>query len=245
MGSTTSISWTGATWNPWHGCEKVSPGCANCYMYRDKARYGQDPTQVVHSKSGTFRAPLQWQHEVERGDRVGHERLVFTCSWSDFFIEEADGWRAAAWDIIRATPNLTYQILTKRPGRLASCLPSDWGQGYPNVWLGVSVENRHFLPRLHVLTQVPAVVRFASFEPLLQYLGDIDDYLEGLDWAIIGGESGPKRRPMSLEWLTNLVDQCQVNGIPTWIKQASAFRDGQQGDIPDDVWAMKQLPQGL
>ena len=245
MGRTTSISWTGATYNPWHGCQKISPGCSRCYMYQDKIRYGQDPTQIIRSKHATFVAPLKWQREVERGERVGHERLVFTCSWSDFFIEEADAWRPEAWDIIRATPNLTYQVLTKRPERIAACLPPDWGQGWPHVWIGVSVENRRWLSRLEMLREIAAAVRFASFEPLLAYLGGIDDYLEGLDWAIVGAESGPKRRPMPLHWLTSLVDQCQAANIPTWVKQGSALRDGQQGDIPDDVWAIKQLPQGL
>ncbi len=104
MGKESQIEWTEATWNPWHGCKKISPGCKNCYMYREKKRYGQDPHNVTKSKT-TFKAPLGWKSS----------KTIFTCSWSDFFIQEADDWRDDAWDVIRKTPEHTYQILTKRP----------------------------------------------------------------------------------------------------------------------------------
>src|SRR5689334_23079211 len=156
MGERTNIGWTDATWNPWHGCKKVSPGCKHCYMYRDKERYGQDPTKVVRSKT-KFRDPFKW----------ADGRMVFTCSWSDWFIEEADAWRPEAWEIIKATPHHTYQILTKRPERIAGHLPPDWGRGYPNVWLGVSVENQDYVERILRLLAEPAAVHFISAEPLL------------------------------------------------------------------------------
>ena len=100
----TKIQWTEATWNPWHGCQKVSPGCKFCYMYRDKERYGQDATTVLRSKT-KFKEPLKWKEP----------KVIFTCSWSDWFIEEADQWRDEAWETIRKTPQHTYQILTKSP----------------------------------------------------------------------------------------------------------------------------------
>lgn len=155
----TNISWTDETWNPWQGCTKVSPGCAHCYMFRDKKKYGQDPSTVVRSKDPTFYKPLKMQEPA----------LVFTCSWSDFFHADADTWRAEAWDIIKRTPHLTYQVLTKRPERILDHLPSDWGwRGYPNVWIGTSVENQRWAKvRIPLLMKVPAVVRFLSCEPLL------------------------------------------------------------------------------
>src|SRR5215472_9745754 len=128
MGGATGIEWTDATWNPWMGCRKVSPACAHCYMFSDQRRYGHDPGVIRRSKT-TFDAPLRWPTE---------EKLVFTCSWSDWFIEDADEWRPEAWEVIRQTPHLTYQILTKRPELIADRLPADWGRGWPNVWLGVS-----------------------------------------------------------------------------------------------------------
>jgi protein gp37 len=126
--------------------------------------------------------------------------------------------------------------------RILACLPPDWGTGYPHVWLGVSVENRRWLHRLDTLGQVPAVVRFASFEPLLDDLGDLSPWLPHLQWVIIGGESGPDRRPMELAWLLNIVEQCQAAGVPCFVKQDGALRDGQQGRIPDDIWAIKEFP---
>lgn len=246
MGTQTNISWTDATYNPWHGCAKISPGCAKCYMFTAKVRYGQDPTQVIRTKPPTLSAPLKWQQKMAghtySGKHHGETLLVFTCSWSDFFIEDADAWREDVWQIIRQTPNLTYQILTKRPERIAAHLPPDWGIGYPNVWLGVSVENQRWLSRLAVLRQVPATIRFASFEPLLQDMGDMTPWLPGLDWAIVGGESGAGYRPMAVEWLYNVVSQCQTAGIATWVKQDSGFKDGLQGRLSDAVWGIKQFP---
>jgi len=218
MAQDSRISWTDNTWNPWQGCHKVGPGCAYCYMFAWQARYGKPQDIVTRSATATFQLPLRWHRQlvegIYQGTRHGDTVLVFTCSLSDFFIEEADPWRAEAWDIIRSTPQLTYQILTKRPERIAACLPEDWGAGYPHVWLGASVENRRWLPRLDTLCQVPAVVHFASFEPLLRELGDLSPWLPHLEWAIVGGESGSPRRPMDLAWLLHVVDQCQAIGLP-------------------------------
>lgn len=217
MGRETAIAWTNRTWNPWHGCTKVSPGCAHCYMFRDKARYGQDPEVVQRSKT-TFRDPLKWKESA----------LVFTCSWSDFFHEAADDWRADAWAIVRATPHLTYQVLTKRPERIAAHLPSDWGDGYHNVWLGTSIENQRWVARLDALLDVPAVVHFLSCEPLL---GPVDLWLrnrvplECPDWVIVGGESGADARPMELDWARRIRDECADHGVAFFLKQLGGHTD--------------------
>src|SRR5437016_5998426 len=158
MGEQTGIEWTSKTWNPWHGCHHVSPGCENCYMFAQKRQYGQDPERVVRSKT-MFTAPLKWKDPAR----------VFTCSWSDWFIAEADPWRGDAWEIVRRTPHLTYQILTKRPARISSHLPEGWP--WPHVWLGVSIESAQYLYRADVLRAV-AGSRFLSLEPLLGDLAD-------------------------------------------------------------------------
>lgn len=215
--SKSNIQWTGATWNPWHGCEKISPGCKYCYMFRDKAKYGQSGSNIQRSKT-KFKEPLLMAPD-----------LIFTCSWSDFFLDAADGWRKSAWDIIRKTPWHTYQILTKRPSRIMSNLPSDWGTGWDHVWIGVSVESEAQLHRLKDLSKVPAAVRFISFEPLL---GPIDfasyvaaNSLEGsFHWTIIGGESGNdnglfKYRECELHWIAELVAQSASLSVPTFVKQ--------------------------
>lgn len=216
MSEKTIIAWTEHTWNPWRGCTKVSPGCDNCYMFTAQRRYGRNPTEVVRTK--TWGDPLKWQKKAEA---EGRTERVFTCSWSDWFHHDADPWREEAWAIIRRCPNLVFQILTKRPARIAGHLPADWGVGYPNVWLGVSVEDRrHGLPRVDVLRSVPAALRFLSIEPLLEDLGPIN--LDGIGWVIVGGESGPDHRPMDHAWARSIRDQCQAVEVPFFFKQSSA-----------------------
>ena len=181
MADRTAISWTEATWNPWYGCTKVSAGCDNCYMFREMRQYGRDPETVMRRKT-TFAAPLRWREP----------RRIFACSWSDWFIAEADAWRPEAWAIIRQTPHLTFQILTKRPARIRAHLPEGWP--WPHVWLGTSVESAASAYRARVLQDVPAALRFLSLEPLLGPLPQLD--LAGIGWAILGGESGPGYRPI-------------------------------------------------
>ncbi len=232
MGDKTGIGWTNKTWNPWMGCTKVSPGCAHCYMFREQTRYGNDPELVRRSKT-KFNDPLKWKEPA----------LVFTCSWSDWFHEAADAWRDEAWDIVKRTPHLTYQILTKRPERIAEHLPSDWGEGYANVWLGTSVENQRWIHRIARLVEIPARVRFVSAEPLLGPLDfygagsrgaeDGDPYafsalrgtdgceppIPGIDWVIVGGESGTGCRPMREEWARSIRDHCAVTNTAFYLKQ--------------------------
>lgn len=215
MSKVTGIEWTDSTQNFWTGCLKVSEGCKFCYMYRDKVRYGQDPREVKRTAPATFNAPLHWPKTPAR---------VFTCSWSDFFIEEADAWRDDAWDIIRRTPHLTYQILTKRPENIASRLPHDWGKdGWPNVWLGVSGEDQKRLDeRMPILLATPASLRFLSYEPALGPI-DLRQYIKQglLGWVITGGESGNagKYRPMEIEWMRSAQAQCSAYDVPVFNKQ--------------------------
>ena len=213
----TKIQWTTYTWNPWHGCKKVSEGCKNCYMYRDKERYGADPTLVLRSKT-TFNNPL---HQKEPS-------MIFTCSWSDWFIDAADEWRDEAWAIIKQTPQHTYQILTKRPERITEHLPADWGEGYPNVWLGVSCENQKWFDiRVPILLSVPAKVRFVSAEPLLSEI-NMGELVKQLDWVIVGGESGNtvglyRFRVCKLIWIENIVKQCLNVGTSVFVKQLGNY----------------------
>lgn len=232
MSRETGIAWTDATWNPWTGCSVVSPGCAHCYMFRDQRRYGRDPEKVVRSKT-TFTAPLKWKEP----------RRVFTCSWSDFFHEAADAWRDEAWEVIRQTPQHTYQILTKRPERIEGRIPwGSYGDPWPHVWLGVSVENVKFEWRANVLCTIPAALRFVSAEPLLGDLEFSNSTLNCLGWMIVGGESGPDFRPMNLTWLSRLAFQCEEFHIPLFVKQDAGPLPGKRGSIPDALW-VQQFPE--
>jgi protein gp37 len=275
MAHTSKIEWTEATWNPWHGCHKVSAGCKNCYMFRDKAKYGQDPNVVVRSKT-RFYDPLKWSEP----------RTIFTCSWSDFFIEEADPWRDEAFAIMALTPQHTYQVLTKRPERmleysnnfntearimdatarllmndtdkfagLKACILQQVEEWFPlpNVWLGVSVEDQKTADeRIPILLDTPAALRWLSLEPLLgpvdlkrlretsfsagtncltgsRHIGYQSVSTARIDWAVVGGESGPAARPMHPDWARDLRDQCTAAGVPFFFKQWGEwvnFEDG-------------------
>src|SRR4030066_1119182 len=157
--SITNIEWTNYTWNPWVGCKKISAGCKNCYMYREQTQRGNDPMLI--RRTLTTHDPLKWEKQAMVD---GQKKMVFTCSYSDFFIDCADSWRDEAWNIIRRTPHLIYQILTKRIERVKDCLPPDWP--LPNAWLGVTAENQEMADkRIPLLLQPPATLRFVSVEP--------------------------------------------------------------------------------
>jgi len=234
----TPIQWTDSTVNFWTGCKKVSQGCKYCYMYRDKERYGQEPTKVLRTNPSTFNASLKWTDP----------KRIFTCSWSDFFIDEADQWRNDAWDIIRKTPQHQWQILTKRPERIAQCLPPDWGDGWSNVWLGVSVESQDYINRIKILSDIPAKIRFISAEPLIGAIDlfTVNKQLENIHWCIIGGESGNDTgnyiyRPCELEWITKIIDDLKGTNVEVFVKQTGTWlskhlnlSDRHGGDI--DEW---------
>ena len=236
MGQTTIISWTQQTWNPWRGCTKISPGCKNCYMFTAQRRYGRDPHVIVRTK--TWNDPVRWQR---RALREGKREFVFTCSWSDWFHELADGWRDQAWDIIRRCPNLIFQILTKRPERIADHLPNDWVEGYQNVWLGTSIETNDYVWRADLLRGIPTAVHFVSAEPLLGPLPDLN--LEGIDWLIVGGESGPGFRLMDHSWARQLRDRALAQGLAFFFKQSAAPRTEMGTHLDGREW--RQLPEHI
>jgi len=216
MGKQTEISWTDATWNPWHGCKKVSPGCRYCYLYRGKDMYGQDGKFVQKGKT-TFKLPLTW--------KTG--RLIFTCSWSDWFIDVADEWRPEAWKIIRQTPQHIYQILTKRPERIKENLPEWFDEIVDRVWMGVSIESQDYVDRIDYLLDLPTI-KFVSFEPLLGAI-EWTEKMNHLDWVIIGGESGNDNgdhlyRPMELAWMEKLVDDARLHSKPVFVKQLGTYQ---------------------
>lgn len=251
MAENSKIQWTNHTWNPWKGCMKISPGCKFCYMFRDMDRFKQDPTEITRTGDNVFYAPFKWAKDGRA--------FVFTCSWSDFFISAADNWREDAWEVIRRTPELTYQILTKRPEFIRDRLPLDWGKGYPNVWLGISAENQETLEkRLPALAAIPARVRFISAEPLLGPLdfGPVES--SAVDWVIVGGESGNDTgkhlfRPCRLEWIEGIVQQCKRAKTPVFVKQLGTHladkmelgdRHGGNFDEMPFIVRYRQMPNG-
>lgn len=209
--------------------EKVSE-CEFCYMYRGASGiFAFDAEKVMQTSTksgGAFRLPL----------RIKEPAKIFTSSLTDFFHKDIDGFRAEAWEIIRKTPHLTYQILTKRPQNIASRLPDNWGEGYDNVWLGVSAGYQHTADkRIPILSSIPAKTRFVSVEPLLEQVNMSAHLANGLiHWVIIGGESGNENgfytyRPCELGWIADIVTDCKVMNVACWVKQLGTYQKHKLG----------------
>lgn len=227
MGETTKIAWSHRTFNPWMGCAKVSPGCDNCYMFRDMPRYGRDPSEVVRTK-GPWKNVLKWDREqAEAIERTAGPSpmlpgtLVFTGSWCDVFGKEGDPWRDELWETVKKCPHLIFQMLTKRHGRIEKNLPSDWGDGYENVWLGVSAEDRLWWDkRVGVLRDIPARTKFVSYEPALGSIAGAS--AKGIHQIIFGGESSPART-CRLDWAREAKEIARRDGAAFFMKQVGAI----------------------
>ncbi len=226
MADITNIAWTDSTFNPWWGCTKVSPGCDHCYAEALDKRTGGNhwgPRTTPRTMSADYwQKPKRWQKEAKA---TGERRKVFCGSMCDVFDENApEDERERLWQLIRETPMLDWQLLTKRAKNIIRLLPDDWKNGYQNVWLGVTVENKkHGLMRANILKTIPAKIRFLSIEPLLEDLGLVD--FSPFDWVIIGGESGPHARPMKHEWVTNIKHLCDLDKTPFFFKQWGGYRN--------------------
>jgi protein gp37 len=221
----SDIEWTDATWNPVAGCSIVSAGCTNCYameMARRLDAMGIDKYQGLVRKSGTRTI---W-NGIVREDKAAlaipakwaRPRKIFVNSMSDLFHEGvSECFIAQVWDVMASTPRHHYQILTKRPDRMAEVL-SNWKKDpLPNVWLGTSVENAAVTDRIEMLRAVPASIRFVSFEPLIGPVGDVD--LRGIHWAIVGGESGRSARPIQEAWIDEIHERCRFTATAFFFKQ--------------------------
>ena len=231
MSDRSAIEWTDATWNPVRGCVKVSPGCKHCYAETFAERFRGVPghpfeqgfdLRLVPDKLSD---PLGWRAP----------RRVFVNSVSDLFQEGVPTeYIAAVGRVMEQATWHTFQVLTKRHQRLRELLSRElaWLAGLPNVWFGVSVENRrHGLPRVEALRRTPAAIRFLSIEPLLEDLGQLD--LRGIDWVIVGGESGARARPMKEEWVLSLRDQCRAADVAFFFKQWGGVRKHTAGRVLD------------
>lgn len=239
MAQNSSIEWTESTWNPVTGCTKISPGCKNCYAERmanrlqamgvDQYRNGFKVT--VHPKALSI--PIKWKKP----------RVVFVNSMSDLFHEDVPlAFIKQVFQIMEATPRHTYQVLTKRP-ELALQYAS--GLTWPNnVWMGTSVESGLYVNRIGCLRQIPARIRFLSLEPLLGPIPRLP--LKGIDWVIVGGESGPKARPMQEAWVLTMRDRCQAQGVPFFFKQWGGVNKKKAGRLLEGhTWdALPMVPKG-
>jgi protein gp37 len=265
----STIEWCDHTFNPWEGCQKVGPGCDNCYAEARDLRFtggthwGPNAPRRLTSQAN-WAKPIKWNREAAAS---GARPRVFCASLADVFDNAVDpAWREDLWRLIAATPNLDWLLLTKRPSNIGKMLPTfaHWGNGWPNVWLGCTVVNQSEVDRdIPKLLAIPAAVRFLSIEPLLGPVdlrfafsdirtacchkcgfrtnaiggtcsndgtilrGDI-----GIDWVIVGGESGPHARPMHPDWARSLRDQCAAAAVPFLFKQWGEWAPS----TPEEAW---------
>jgi len=212
MADNSAIEWTEATWNPVTGCHQVSPGCAHCYAKTFAERWRGVPG---HPYEQGFDLKL-WPHRLEQPMKWSRPRTIFVNSMSDLFHEGIPlDYIQQVFDVMGRADHHTFQILTKRHERLAELAPVlEW---HPNVWIGVSIENRRFIHRADYLRRVDAAVRFISAEPLLGPLDGLD--LTEIQWLIAGGESGARHRPIKAEWLRQLREQCDAEDVAFFFKQ--------------------------
>lgn len=263
MDNQTKIQWTDFTINFWRGCLKVDADCKFCYFYRDMERYGKDGQEFMPISKSTIKKKLKAARRLV-DDRIfsGDDTPVkiFLSSWTDVFLEHADPYRHVIWDAIRANPDITFQILTKRPERIKDHLPADWGDGWDNVWLGTSIGSNKGMDRIYPLVETPAKTRFVSFEPLWERIDmnlDISTLI-AIDWAIIGGESGNENgkyryRPCKTEWITEIADAINGVGNHVFIKQLGThlakemkLKDRHGGDISEwpGYLQIREFPKG-
>ena len=245
MGENSNIEWTKHTFNGWIGCTKVGPGCDNCYaevwdargLQGDARRWGPHAARTRTSPAN-WRKPLAWDRAAAA---AGERHRVFCSSLADVFDNHASilpEWRADLWALISATPNLDWMLLTKRPGNIGNMLPVPFSfdTHYPNVWLGCTITSRaEMLRDAPKLKSVDARVRFWSVEPLLGDIGKIPcDLLP--DLVIVGGESGPRARPMHPDWVRSLRDQCKAAGVAFHFKQWGEWEVALDRDRDDPDW---------
>lgn len=221
----TSIEWTDATWNPVAGCTIMSSGCTNCYAMRMAARLEAMGVEKYRGLTRNSGGRAKWTGAISLDENAlaipstwKKPKNVFVNSMSDLFHPDVPtDFVRKVWNAMAETRRHTYQILTKRPDRMAAILSNGAFSILSNVWLGTSVENGEVLYRLDDLRKVPAAIRFVSYEPLI---GSVSGgKLHGIDWAIVGGESGPNARSMEPEWIDEIFDQCSDAGAAFFFKQ--------------------------
>lgn len=226
------------TWNPWHGCHKKSEGCFHCYMFRIDAKHNRDSSIV--EKTGNFYLPIKKNRQKEY--KIKSDTTIFMCFTSDFFVEEADGWREEVWSMIKERQDCKFLFLTKRPERFYTGLPADWGDGYENVVMGVSCENqKRAEERLSILVELPLKHRIISVAPMLEKI-EIEKYLlDKIEQVICDGESGEQARELHYDWVLDIREQCKRKQVNFWFRQTGAnfIKDGKHYRIPKN----KQMEQ--
>ena len=243
MGKVSGIDYVDASWGPWRGCTKVSPGCQHCYAERSMNWYGLDFNSVTRAANRTFEAPLRWEEPMR----------IMVCPWGDFFHPAADDWRGEALDVVARCPHHTFIVVTKRPERIIPCLYETGylvgGDSLRNVWFLTTAENQEMADRripelLNLRQHGNWPVLGVSIEPMLGAV-ELAPRLDRLDWVIVGAESGPNHRTCNLDWVRRIRDDCKAAAAPLFVKQirvaGQLVKDADQ--FPID-FRIRQIPTG-
>jgi protein gp37 len=230
MGENSKIEWTDHTFNPWVGCTKVSPGCDRCYAEAWAKRsglvqWGNNPRR--RTTENNWKEPVKWNVEAGAFKReYGHRPRVFCASLADVFDNQVpSGWRKDLFALIRECGRLDWLVLTKRPQNISKMLPSNWGDGYPNVWLGMTAEDQsRFDQRWKHLQKISAVIKFISYEPAIGPLRLPTDGPHP-DWLISGGESGGGARPVKRRWIRDVIADCRDHDVAVFHKQWGTYQN--------------------
>lgn len=192
-----------AMWNPWRGCRKCSEGCLYCYIHKGDAKRGINTVEIVKTKD--FTKPVEKKKSGEYKMKSG---IVYLCFSTDFFIEEADGWRGECWKMIRQRQDCTFLFLTKRIDRFMDCIPDDWGSGYENVVVCCTIENQKNADyRLSIFKELPIKHKCITAQPLIEAI-NLEKYLDGIELVVVGGESDKNARPLDHDWVLDIREQC-------------------------------------
>lgn len=212
-------------WDPWRGCHRCSEGCRFCYIHKGDAKRGIDTDNIVRSEK--FNHPVE---KKKNGEYKMAPGLVYLCFSSDFLLEDADVWREEAWKIIRERSDCTFLFLTKRIERFMECVPSDWGDGYENVVVCCTIENQINADRkLSIFQKLPIKHKQITAQPLIEAI-EIEEYLDGIEAVVVGGESDRDGRPLDYAWVLSIREQCIRKKAAFYFRQCGTYfiKDGKE-----------------
>lgn len=212
-------------WNPWRGCKKCSEGCLHCYIHKGDAKRGVDTSNIVKTKD--FDKPTL---RLKNGNYKMKSGFTFLCFQSDFLLEEADEWRKDCWEMIKERSDCTFLFLTKRIDRFMQCIPEDWGEGYENVVVSCTIENQKNADyKLGIFKELPIKHKGITAQPLIEKI-NIEDYLEGMEFVVVGGESDKMARPLDYDWVLDIREQCIRQNVSFEFRQCGThfIKDGKK-----------------
>ncbi len=214
-----------AMWNPWRGCKKCSDGCLHCYIHKGDAKRNINTNEIIKTKD--FEKPIE---KLKNGEYKMKSGLVYLCFSTDFLIEEADEWRNDCWQMIKERQDCTFLFLTKRIDRFVKCIPKDWKDGYPNVVVCCTIENRKNADyKLAIFKGLPIKHKCITAQPLLENI-DIEKYLDDIELVVVGGESDINARPLDFDWVLSIREQCMRKNVNFEFRQCGTYfiKNGKQ-----------------